>query len=361
MASRAVRRVKTSLKYIWREPGFYVGSGKNRAYYDRGYDQIIETHFDNMSIRQQVLSRLPLVVDSTTKEFIPEFNKVFSPSTFNCDNCLYFGTDKTILNSAYPPFTVLANVIRDYYNEFKTVVNGVVVSSKEVYESIKERFNDLYIKLTTFKFAAAFVLGSCSVEEFVLLGSLFYILQMSCNNSNGLTFDDGLFDNEWSGELTIVTVNDKAFKCYSQKLKRANFCSIAKSAFVSRFSEISDEFSLWYYEYFTEAYNNTIAEEQSIVQPHTILFDLRDCLLKLSGKKSKVFALFYSDSMFNEDLITQTSAIKIKDNYYKDYSNGLFIETEVMSSKKGEIKKYTIITNYDTSIIREVKPCLHSS
>lgn len=348
MGARAIRKTKNSLKYIWHERSFFVGEGKNRKYYDRGYDNIVDTHFNTLNLRQQILNRLPLITDPISKEFIPEFNKVFCPINYNSDCALFFGADKTVVNHYYAPFSVLSNVIRDYYSDFKNFVNGIIIPDVDTYNSIKDRFNDLYLKLITFKFTAAFALGSCSIDDFVTLGSLFYILQQCCDNSEGLVIDDDCFENQWCGEIKIIEINDKEFDCYKAKLKRVNFCSLSTSNFVNRFKDYSDSDTLWFYEFYTDVYNNNISTSFDNFNPDEIVYELDNFKIKTEETKSKMFSIFYSNTMINDDIIKYTKAVKINDNYYRSYDSNFFIETDVQSSDNGVIKKQTIITDYDT-------------
>lgn len=348
MGERATKKSKSSLKYTWNERSFYVGEGKNRKYYDRGYENIISSHFNTDNLKQQILNRLPLITNVSTKQFIPEFNKVICPINFNSDCSLFFGAEKTVVNHYYAPFSVLTNVIRDYYNDFKFFVNGVIVHNEETYKSIKDRFNDLYLKLITFKFTAAFALGSCSVEDFITLGSLFFILQMSCDNSEGLIIDDDCFENRWCGESKIIEINDKVFECYRTKLRRVNFCGLSTVSFINRLKEFSDDKTLWFYEFFTDVYSEDMTELSDNFNPDIILHELSSCKNKTEETGSKIFSIFYSNGMINDDIIKYTKAIKIDENYYKSYENDFYIETDVQSSDKGSIKRHTIITDYDT-------------
>lgn len=266
-----------------------------------------------------------------------KINRLFLPLTYNGEPLWYLDCNHCYMNESYDPFAALFYVIRDHCSELVSFVDGYRVGTKEDYLSLREQFNNLLFKLKINKGEGP--AGKASVDEFVRLGSLFYILQLCCKQVEGLKISGGNFKNDWGGDSLTINV-DKSLYGHQRKLKNTYLSTLNWSEFFFRYAEKTKEGDLWFF---------NLAELED-GYGHCDVSDLAQIVTEFSHSISmrggKVVITMPSTEEFKKLIIRDLSMEKLADDDCNGrYSNGrLILKTDVAYYARG--KDFLVFQNF---------------
>ena len=140
---------------------------------------------------------------------------------------------------------MLYYVIRDHLQDFIELVDGTIIESENAYNKVLNDFNNIFDRVLKGGGRGA-IPGFCTEDEMIRIGSLFYILQTSCDHSKGLILNsDQLFMNDWRGRRTQIDLDHKAMEQLSLKFKDVVMSDMNWKKFIFRYIDKTDDETLW--------------------------------------------------------------------------------------------------------------------
>jgi len=173
-----------------------------------------------------------------------KFKTIYMPEGRNLQPFWRLNPDRCYANSTFGPEMATMAVIRDYPNDFFGMVHGTYIESLKDYNEVFFRFNKLWLDVDSGKGNG--YLGLANEDEFITLGSLFYILAETCLEPSIKADGELKFLNKWSEEPKLIELASNFYKC-SSLLKKCSFSNFQVVNFLQRYLEKSDEDSLWFY------------------------------------------------------------------------------------------------------------------
>lgn len=295
------------------------------------------SHHNVVHLRKEIMRNIP--PSSSMTEYGPRIDKIFLPFTFNGEPFFSFGVENACFNHKYEAFTILFYVMRDHYREMYDYCSGMVIGSEKDYEDIRGDFNKAFLKVLDGRSSSAEGRGLCSVDEMIRMGSLFYLLQRSCSNIEGLITDaERRFENKWNGRRTIISITMRELEQYAYKLSKVYMSGLNWFNFFHRYVDNTCDETLWLFNLPTiEAYKGEEIE-QEFTEPE--LFSLFDCLVSVTKREGFAFVLGKSDDSVLDLLKTHFSFRNLS---AKDRTAFLYLNESL-----GENGEYFSITNYET-------------
>lgn len=225
--------------YSWKHvEAFY----RQEVHLDLAMKPLISTHHEESISKETLMRMVPHTLERDSYRATPE--RLFMPFTFGAGPVWRLGIEDGYLNHPYEPFTVLSYIIRAHFRELFDLVNGEVIENINDYNNICNNFNSTFMRCKA-GFGRA-VGGEASIDEMIRIGSLFYLLQMSCDNSKGLILDsDGRFCNPWNRKTTKINLDIRTMSHYSSKLSGFAMSGFSFQAFCDKYLEETKPNDLW--------------------------------------------------------------------------------------------------------------------
>ena len=173
-----------------------------------------------------------------------KLTKVFVPFANNADNIWQINAQENYLNQPYEPYTVMYLVIRDYYKEFASLVQGRTVGTFQEYCTIRDRFNFLWLNIQDGNGSGA--RGEASEGEMIDLGCMFFLLVQSANTQTLKISLSGEFLSDWS-KVPYTCKLDVSYEGYSYKLRNTHCSGLDWQLFNMKYMHLTDESTLWLY------------------------------------------------------------------------------------------------------------------
>lgn len=303
---------------------------KDGVYTDVTFNPPFASHHNIIPLRKKMLQVLPGKNQGV--------EHLFMPFTFNGEPFFSFGVENACLNHKYEPFTALFYVIRDHWRELYDFVSGTLIESEREYEDIRSAFNKHFLKILD-------GCGNgeepklCSVDEMIRLGSLFFLLQKSCDQSKGLVLDsERRFENRWCGRKVVISVTSKELCQYAEKLRQVWMSGLEWVHFLHRYIDHTNRSSLWFFNLPKIEHYNGGEFEQEFTDSE--LFHLFDSFVSIGRNEGYIFVLCPKDERVLE-LIKKHFFFKNTGGYRHDSFLYLF---EDFYSDGDE---YFAIANYD--------------
>jgi hypothetical protein len=315
-----------AVKKVWKS------LSQGGVYFDLACSPPFNSHKNLFPIRREVLNCIPPLEDN--------INKLFMPFTFNAEPFYSLGVEECYFNHRYEPFTVLFYVMRDHYTDLYDFVSGVVVASEDQYEEYRYQFNKIFKRVLEGK-GRGRTKGLCSEDEMIRIGSLFYILQKSCQNVALEIDSDRMFLNKWNGQMTKISTSLKEFSHYAEKLKKVSMSGLDWKNFFFRYVNETDENSLWIF-HLPKA--EDFEESSAVEQEFTYLeyYHLFDNLLAISKRGGSILLLIEHEEELLENLVSNFKFVKDKECFANNYFH---LYPEISEGPY----KYMAVTNYSLS------------
>ena len=170
-------------------------------------------------------------------------------------------------------------MIRQYPRDFYDFVDGYVVSSRKDHDELNRQYNKVYMRALSGK-GKGEPRGWLSPDEFIRLGSLFYILLRTSDTSYGVKLNQmGYLVNSWQGVKRVVSLNKKVFDEYSARLEESRFASVEPSQFFYRAIPETDSRTLWLFNYTAM---EVMSKEQDVLKMEDLISSLDSSSLILN-------------------------------------------------------------------------------
>lgn len=204
---------------------------------------LIQSHYQEGLNKSEIMSVVPHAV-SKWGSYAPGVERLFMPFTFGAAPVWKLGIEDGYLNHTYEPFTILTYVVRSHYREMFDLVNGEVVENLNDYNELRDAFNATFMKCK--HGSGSGMANQASVDEMIRMGSLFYILQQSCDNTGGLVVDEfGRFINPWNKRTTRIATSLKSLSQYAAALSGFAMSGLSFYEFCDRYVPITGRNDLW--------------------------------------------------------------------------------------------------------------------
>lgn len=326
----------------WTKPAMRLSTG---AYLDRALSPPYASHHDTSDIRSDILRHIPHEIIGG--KAAPAFDRIFCPFTFNADPFWAMGIENGYLNHGYEPFTVLLYVIRTNPNAMFDMCDGETIECEADYNSIKDKFNKNFLRILN-GHGRGIDPGQASVDEMILLGSLFYILQSTCDQSEGLVLDyEKRFENAWCGENRTVQIDLKKLSTYSTKLEGIAVSGMPPVNFFFRHITKTDRNTLWLFN-LPRLVDDIDPDIEGNVEPEATVpfmyYLLDQYSAQIIERDGTIAIVFPSGPELIEELIENFNFIAHPsiDKLYQGAR--LYLKQDFARDTSGS---YSLITNYD--------------
>lgn len=314
----AVEKVWKSLKEDYR-------------YLDLAQSPPFSSHHNLHPVRKEIMACIPYQNDN--------LNQIFFPFTYNAEPFFSLGVENCFFNHKYEPFTILFYVMRDHYRELYDMVNGIIISSNDDYENNKYEFNKTFKRVLDGKGSGRSP-GLCSVDEMIRMGSLFYVLQKSCDTSKGIKLDsERRFQNPWNKRTVKINVTIKELAHYSEKLKEVHMSGLDWKNFFFRYVNNTNENTLWFFNLPTPEEQEESSSEKDF--SYMEYFSIFDNLITVSKRGGYSLLVFEHDDELLKGLVSHFKFAKTSDGYRSNYFN-LYPSITTGPFKFGAIANYSL-------------------
>lgn len=239
-----MRDTKKQNKKLPKYDGVEFFDNRRKQYRDKARDPLFVNNEVSFANRKNIVKNLPHKMNDGYID--PTYDTVFAPFAQSAEPLLLSGANEGAWNCRYGPFTAIFLVLREYTNDFYSMVDGYTVASQQDYNELQERFNDIWSRILNGKGRGPGK-GTCSVDEMVRIGSLFYILQKASGKDEGISINqDKEYNGNWSGDKTVIDFDKSTLKQYQKKIDDTYFSDILWNKFMMRYIPTTDENTLWF-------------------------------------------------------------------------------------------------------------------
>tara|TARA_Y100001951_G_C11294779_1_gene274759 strand:+ start:2983 stop:4008 length:1026 start_codon:yes stop_codon:yes gene_type:complete len=308
----------------WEEPK------SNSLYKELSYKSPVKTHYDLLRLKSFIKENIDF-----------EVKDLFVPNCYNGDPIWYIDYENACLNNAYEPYAVMLAVIRDYVTDFMEIVDGFYIKDEEAFEEVRDQFNILFQRLKS-SGGSGFE-GKASVDEFIRLGSLFFVLQSCTLQSIPLETDPWrTFLNGWDGRTKKISLNKEIF-FQSKRLQNSALTTLGLSEVFFRYINKTKEDSLWFFniEDFEDREDCEFGFED--------LFDLLESKVSLvSNRGGKIFICMPASDELQEYMLNTFGFAEIEEDLWESKTLRAHLNKGVYyyGSDIDDMKKYICFTNY---------------
>jgi hypothetical protein len=316
----------------WDDHLFRLHSG---GYLDRADKPLFKTTHSLSPVRQDVLNAMP---DEKRRGGLRKlaFDQVFMPFVQDADPFWIGGVDKGAFNQSYAPYAVLYYVLREHPEEFRHLVDGTYIENGSDYHSLLDQFNRVFHRVLIGRGRGA-IRGYCSTDEMIRMGTLFYLLQLSCDHSEGLVLDDERrFANNWGKEPVKVELAPKTVSQYGRKLENVVMSDMAWHQFMYRYVPLTDARTMWFFNVPKFMDSNYDTESDGSVhqwftqQDFMVLIDLLPAITNRGGLAlcmvrggdefvADAHRLFKFDNQITDSVYKSTSGLYLNANFARGY------------------------------------------
>lgn len=227
----------------WDDNQFRLQAG---GYLDRADKPLFQTSHSLKPIRREIVDAMPDEVNQFGQRQLA-FSQIFMPFVQDADPFWIGGVDRGAFNQSYAPFSVVYYVIREHTEEFLHMVDGQVVESEQDYNRVLDQFNKIFSRVLQGR-GRGTIRGYCSTDEMIRIGSLFFLLQMTCDQSQGLVLDaDRGFASGWCGKKVQIDLPIKKLSQYARKIKNVYMSDMAWHRFMYRYVPNTDSQTMWFF------------------------------------------------------------------------------------------------------------------
>lgn len=306
------------------------------SYYDRAQRPLFDTSQSLRWMRKDIEPLLPRGFDT------PHYSKVMAPFVESAATFWRGGVDTGAFNQTYAPFTIFYYVLREHPKAILSVCDGVVIEDENAYNRILNRFNKTFHRVLQGR-GSGTIRGYCSEDEMIRMGTLFLLLQMSCDQSKGLVLDpDRRFANKWGGKKVVVDLDHKAIDQYCRKLQNVVMSDMHWKQFLFRYIDLTDSETLWFIN--TPEFSDGDGDE-SVHQwfDQSDFVDLIDLTKSIDNRGGKLFMVVRHTKDFLKDCVNMFDFFRYAGSSYKN-DDGLYLHDgfEDIGDKVAFITNYPI-------------------
>jgi len=304
------------------------------AYLDRSKRPLFNTKNSIYHLREEVSAVIEQARASTPHEKVMmPFGESLASFWTNC-------VGEGAMNQSYSPFAVFYYVLRDHTKELISICDGRVIEDLNDYNRLVMQFNNTFYRVLEGR-GSGTIRGYCSEDEMIRMGTLFYLLMVSCDQSEGLVLnEDRCFANKWGGKKVTVDFDSKAMDQYKSKLKGVVMSDMYWRQFMFRYLDKTDEDTLWMINVppFSES-DRDESVHQWLTKEHFI--DLVDMLPLITDRKGDIVMVVRNTKGFIKSCANLFDFVLIGKGRWKN-SRGLYL-TEGFETVG---QKYSIFTSY---------------
>lgn len=261
--------------------------------------------------------------------------KLFMPIATDIDPFWTGCVEGGCFNNQFSPYMVMFSVLRDYPRDFYNFVDGYIVANRHQFDKLVSDFNRVYMAAISGK-GHGYPKGTCSVDEFIRMGGLFYLILKTGDMSFGVKLNTfGYLSNEWCGEKLTVNLRLRVVDEYSRRLQGCSFAGADWQQFFYRATQFTDNDSLWLLNFSSLDLMSRV--DGALNMEHLINSLDRECTISARDGKM-VIVLPNSDIMI--DFLRDLYGFEIREDTGVSRSGKLSLHTRYLG------QRYLMITNF---------------